>query len=247
MHTYSKIVGLMEVVEMSVLFSVTFLAGAIVVWTRPLKKDTFGLLLTFGGAFLIGLSFLHLLPGIFGGVLAYPGWYLLAGFLVQVLLELGSRGIEHGHTHDHHHGKKPLTFTLMIALGVHAIIEGMPFGSHDHDHALLLGILLHKVPVAMVLASFVLSAQLSRLKSLGVVFGFALMAPLGTLLYYLIGQYMPNRLEELTVACTAVLVGMLLHISTTILFESSEGHKLGMKKLAAIVIGVALSVASGLM
>jgi hypothetical protein len=36
-------------------------------------------------------------------------------------------------------------------------------------------------------------------------------------------------------------VGMFLHISTTIIFETSENHKFNLAKLTAILLGVGLS------
>jgi hypothetical protein len=41
----------------------------------------------------------------------------------------------------------------------------------------------------------------------------------------------------------AIAIGMFLHISTTIIFESSEGHKINFMKLLSIIIGFALGVA----
>jgi uncharacterized membrane-anchored protein len=38
----------------------------------------------------------------------------------------------------------------------------------------------------------------------------------------------------------AVVVGMFLHISTTIIFETSENHKFNLMKLIAIFIGCGL-------
>jgi small basic protein len=40
----------------------------------------------------------------------------------------------------------------------------------------------------------------------------------------------------------AAVVGMFLHISTTIIFESSENHKFNFVKLLSIIFGVALAV-----
>jgi hypothetical protein len=39
----------------------------------------------------------------------------------------------------------------------------------------------------------------------------------------------------------AIVVGMLLHISTTIIFETSENHRFNFAKLIAILLGVSLS------
>jgi hypothetical protein len=40
----------------------------------------------------------------------------------------------------------------------------------------------------------------------------------------------------------AIVVGMFLHISTTIIFEASENHRFNLMKLVSIIVGVALAV-----
>ena len=40
----------------------------------------------------------------------------------------------------------------------------------------------------------------------------------------------------------AVVVGMFLHISTTIIFETTENHKFNLLKLVSILVGVTLAL-----
>ena len=70
---------------------------------------------------------------------------------------------------------------------------------------------------------------------------FSLMAPLGLLL----GGPLLKGLEINPIYVLAIAVGMFLHISTTIIFESSEGHKLNLLKLSAILIGFVVGVLIG--
>jgi hypothetical protein len=42
----------------------------------------------------------------------------------------------------------------------------------------------------------------------------------------------------------AVVIGIFMHISTTILFEASDVHRFNFAKLGAIIIGTALGIAS---
>lgn len=63
------------------------------------------------------------------------------------------------------------------------------------------------------------------------------MSPLGVLL----GEkviFFSNYKTEIT----ALIIGVFLHISTIILFESTENHKFNLKKFAAIVLGLALTL-----
>jgi len=66
---------------------------------------------------------------------------------------------------------------------------------------------------------------------------FAFMTPLGT--------FISSNLKFLTEYYTQIsgmVIGILFHISSTIIFESSEGHKFNLAKLIAIVLGITLAV-----
>ena len=218
-------------------------------WIKPSDPNKLKLLIAFSGAYLLSITALHLLPEVFTGDDrgAYFGSFILVGFFIQVMLEYLSGGIEHGHAHTHRSAGLPVG--LMIGLCLHAFLEGMPLGGgdaghshhgHSHSHGLeplLLGIVLHKYPVAMVFLAMLLNSGLAKAKAFGLLAVFAAMAPLGTLLsgVEMVGQY--NR-ESL-----AIVIGIFLHVSTTILFESSEGHRFNAYKMIAIAAGLALSAA----
>ena len=85
-------------------------------------KKNLPLLLSFGGAFLLGLCFLHLLPEAFVAN-GHAGFWVIGGFLVQIGLEYLSKGMEHGHVHGNRFG-----LLAFISLCLHAFIEAMPFG-----------------------------------------------------------------------------------------------------------------------
>ena len=226
-------------------------------WVKPSDPNKLKLLIAFSGAYLLSITALHLLPEVFTGDDrgAYFGAFVLVGFFMQVMLEYLSGGIEHGHAHTHRSAGLPVG--LMTGLCLHAFLEGMPLGggdgghshhSHDHSHGhthgiepLLLGIVLHKYPVAMVFLAMLLNSGMAKAKAFGLLAVFAAMAPLGTLLsgVEMVGQY--NR-ESL-----AIVIGIFLHVSTTILFESSEGHRFNAYKMMAIAAGLALSAAGMLL
>ena len=42
----------------------------------------------------------------------------------------------------------------------------------------------------------------------------------------------------------AMVIGIFLHISTTILFESSDGHKFSAQKILAIIVGAVIVMLS---
>ena len=218
-------------------------AAFTVLWFKPSDPNKLKLLIAFSGAYLLSITALHLLPEVFtvDDRGAYFGAFVLFGFFVQVMLEYLSGGIEHGHAHTHQHAGLPVG--LMVGLCLHAFLEGMPLGggdaghSHDGVEPLLLGIVLHKYPVAMVFLAMLLNSGLGKSKAFGLLAIFAAMAPLGTLLsgVEVIGQYHRESL--------AIVIGIFLHVSTTILFESSEGHRFNAYKVMAIAAGLVLAAA----
>lgn len=218
------------------------LIGVILVQVlNDLKTNAIKLLLAFSGAYLFAISVFHLLPEVYTGDGKRIGIFLLIGFILQIVLEFFSQGIEHGHGHLHN---KTIPISMLVSLAIHAYLEGMPLGGiehHGHDHApfegsLLTGIALHKIPVTIVLMSLFAQAGFSKMKSFVLIGIFALMAPLGTLSGNLVQELSYYHREIM-----AIVVGIFLHISTTILFESSEAHKFNFQKLVAIAMGSILA------
>ena len=247
----------------AVLFLAAIIGGVTFLLTQKQSGKGIKLILSFSAAYLLGLTLLHLFPELFASEISNAGWYVLGGFMLQVILDFFSHGVEHGHAHTnnhHHHGTKFL-FTVMASLWIHAFIEGMPFGGsftshiHDHGHAhghshahdhrssLLIGISLHKITETLVFTALLASAGLSRFKVIFWMIIFALVAPAGAFVHYFIGDSGLANLDTLTPKVTGVLIGILLHVSTIILFESEEGHKFNWMKFAAIILGIAAAAA----
>jgi hypothetical protein len=67
------------------------------------------------------------------------------------------------------------------------------------------------------------------------------MAPLGAFSHFLLIQTEQTWVAELTPKVTGILIGILLHVSTTIIFESEEGHKFNWWKFLAIIIGIGMA------
>ena len=229
----------MDIITLSLLFA-SVIAGAIVVEIfKPKKGRNIQMLLTFSGAYLLAVSVLHLLPEVFShNTNEHIGLYILGGFLIQIILEYFSQGIEHGHFQK----SNVIPFSILISLCLHALLEGVPLGGHLHDHAhhaLLTGIILHKMPVAIVLMTFFLQSNIGKSKAYFYLLLFALMAPLGVFAGNLFTS-LANFHNEIM----AMVIGIFLHISTTILFESSDGHKFSLQKILAIIIGACIAILS---
>jgi zinc transporter ZupT len=207
------------------------------------KTQLIKLLLAYSGGFMLSIAFTHLIPELYAHQSFQIGYFILLGFLIQLILEFFSGGIEHGHVHVHKNQKFPLA--LFLSLSVHSVIEGVPLGNmlegisdpHGHHHdmeSLFLGILFHQIPVAIALMTLLIKSNPSPFKAWLFLAAFALMTPLGVL----VGMFVPAESLGLNQdIILAVVVGIFLHISTTIIFETSENHKFNLLKLVSILIG----------
>ena len=122
---------------------------------------------------------------------------------------------------------------MLISLCLHSLLEGIPLGGHLHNHAhnaLLTGILLHKAPVSIVLLSLFLQSGMSKIKAYFLLLLFALMTPLGVYSGHLF-----TELSNYENQIMAIVIGFFLHISTTILFESTDGHRFSFQKILTII------------
>lgn len=221
-------------------FLLPLLAGALVRVIRPEAK-WLSLLLSFSGAFLLGVVFLHMLPELYAEEGMHIGFWVLGGFLLQVVLEFFSHGIEHGHMHFH--GGKALPVVTLLSLCLHSYAEGIPFADPDvaGDIPFLVGVLLHKMPMAIALATVLLRSGTGGISSWIMLVTFALAAPLGIGTGLLIGGEQGHGfLHDML----GLAIGMLLHISTTIIFESAPDHRFNATRFIAVLVGAALAMLS---
>jgi len=250
------------ILKLVVLFFTPLISGLLIYLVPKGKNSNFKLLLVFAGAYLFSITVIHILPELYRQPVGaeWIGLFVLAGFFLQELLEYFTSGVEHGHihthdTHSHHHGhlhnptQKTLSaLVLLAALCVHAFLEGgmlaqpLQMGIHYDMNAILLGIALHRAPAAFALMT-VLAVQLgSRKKALPYLIGFSFAAPIGLLLSaYLTASDVISGTGLIFIY--AVVSGNFLHISTTIVFESSPEHHFNAKKLAVALFGALVAVA----
>lgn len=201
------------------------------------RENRIKLLLAFSGAFLLTLCIIHMLPEIYAQPASNIGLFVLLGFFLQLLLDFFSEGIEHGHFHSHN--TRGIPYLVLLSLCLHAFIEATPIhvgiDSHHGHESLLWGIALHKIPISVILMAMLLQTGVSKLKMTMAIVVFASMAPLG--LY--VGEQLVNysAIENLSTYILALASGVILHISTIILFESSHNHRFHLMKFGAILAG----------
>jgi zinc transporter ZupT len=247
--------------KLLVLFFTPLLAGLVVYLVPSAKGNNFKLLLVFAGSYLFAITVTHILPELYRQHLEVEliGLFVLAGFFLQQLLEYFTSGVEHGHIHthdhehEHHHGHNHThhsvsALVLLSALCVHAFLEGSMLAQpatvgFGYDvNAVLLGIALHRAPAAFALMTVLANQLHSRKKALPHLIVFSLAAPIGLILssYFVESQVLT---DTGLIYLYALVSGNFLHISTTIVFESSPEHRFNAKKLAVAVVGALLAVA----
>jgi len=221
-------------------------AGA---WVRFRATDPghVKLLLAFSGAFLLSVTVLHMLPELYSRDSGHVGLWVLAGFMLQVFLEFFSRGIEHGHVHVHAPAtsqataNRTLPLVTLLSLVVHSFTEGMPLADPrvGGDTAFVVGVLLHKLPMAIALATVLQRSGVGTGRSWTTLSIFAVSAPIGILF----GHHFGMRMGEVFLSSAlALAIGMLLHISTTIIFETTPDHRFNAKRFTAVLVGALLAI-----
>ncbi len=197
------------------------------------KSFTIKILLTFSGAFLLALTLFDLLPEVYEHLEGkQTGLFIMGGILLQIMLEFLSKGAEHGHIHIHKH-ETAFPWLLFISLCIHSFLEG--FAIHQHND-MVYGVFIHNIPIAALLTSYFLQSSFSKTQMIFFMVVFGSMTPLGTLISDTV-----ELVEVYIYFINAIVIGIFFHISTIILFESSEGHKFNLSKLIVIVLGVVVA------
>lgn len=219
-----------------------FVPTARTTWMKPL--------LAFSGAYLFTLTITHLLPEALQMLPGHRvGYFVLAGFFGQLLLEVFSQGVEHGHVHHHteHAGRVP--FLLLFSLVLHSFLEGSilvktPAAGDvsQNFYAILAGVALHHIPAAFALMAALLLRLGTFSRAMPYLLVFAAAGPAGIIIsnYVVLEDLLQHGLYA---ALLGLVAGNFLHVSTTILFETSPDHSLNVRKVAATVAGMVLALA----
>ncbi|OCX54755.1 zinc/iron permease [Mucilaginibacter sp. PPCGB 2223] len=238
----------MHVWQLLLLFGAAFFGGVSIFLikkgdhTKQLK-----LVLSFSGAFLFAITVLHLIPDAYHGNDNLVGVFILGGFLFQVILEQFSDGVEHGHIHHHEHDHhRVFPFAILVSLCIHAFLEGMPL-AQGYQNQLVFGIALHHIPAAFALASVMMVNKVSKNKMIFFLALFAIMAPAGYFFSDTLSHTAAFNLQQYFNRIMGVVIGIFLHISTTILFESSEGHQFNLRKMVVVLLGISIPLIGFLM
>ncbi len=219
-------------------------------WLRLSDPRHVKILNAFTGAYLLTLVMMHLLPDLYepeAGVVLKPliiGGFILFGFFLQIAMDSISMGIEHGHAHEIH-GR--MAFGILGGLCIHAFVEAMALGQSPehqtaHDlaahHFLLVSVVVHNYPISIALLGMLLQSGMRKSSALACLGLFAVMAPIGMFFSTHSGLAVYSRY------LMAIVIGIFMHISTTILFESEDHHRFPVGKMIAVMVGLLLGIAS---
>lgn len=221
------------------LISSVLLGSIISAYLKAQRETSIKFLLVFSGAYLLSIGVFHILPEVYEVHDHSIGLWVMGGFFIQLVLEVFSKGVEHGHGHPEHFREKGIPMTVMVSLFLHALLESLPIGAHSDSvssNTLLWGIVIHKLPVSIILFAMLTELTTKWSKIIFWMLLFALIAPFGVWL----GETVPI-LEQYYRQLTALTLGVFIHISTTILFESSKSHKFNFIKFFVTFLGVVVA------
>lgn len=197
-------------------------------------------LLILSAGFLITICLNDVFPEVYASDNHNIGIFVIAGVLLQMLLENLTKGFEHGHFHHHQEEKSILPIALMIGMFIHAFLEGIPLANEKNIFdPYLMGILFHNLPISFVLGAFLIQKNKFTTSSWLVIAFFAIASPLGLLL----GNYFN---PDFKVYFLALVGGIFLHISSVIIFESNKNHNIDWTKILMVICGIVLALVSHL-
>lgn len=244
----------MNLFLLTIYLSLPVIITGFVFMSLRIKAKNLRFLLAFSAAYLFAISVTHLLPESYSGNNGKQiGLFILIGFFIQIIIEYFSAGIEHGHIHAHSDScKKHLPLGMITGLYLHSLLEGLPIYQSSSAHSglsvlstqqsLIFGITLHNIPIAIAFVTLLLEHKTTMLKTVLLLIGFALMAPLGCFLSYLLNTFGVQNIDGFVNLSFGLVIGIFLHISTAIMFETSENHKYNLAKIVSMIAGVCLAI-----
>lgn len=251
------------------------MGGLLPNWIRMTHTRT-QVVMSFVSGLMLGVAFYHLLPHSItwvGGPAAadVSVWWLMVGLIVMLLLlrmfhfhQHDFSGDEHSDACDHqHHNDKPASHQLSwvgiaLGLGLHTIIDGVALGAVIQGESgqgqvsgllgvgVFLAILLHKPLDAMSITAVMSAGGWSSSARTTANILFALMCPLGALLFFFGVDFLGDGREYAVGAALAFSAGAFICIALSDLLPEVQFHSHDRMKLTvAFLLGIALAYAIG--
>jgi zinc and cadmium transporter len=214
-----------------------------------LRQSHLRLLLALSAAYLFSVSIIHLLPEAFEQKeqIKLTGLFIVIGFCLQVVIDTFSTGIEHGHVHLHTgecHDHLP--YGIIIGLMLHSFLEGLPLYNRAQEgsainYQLIYGLGMHNIPIAIAFVALLKDHGTKTGAIFMMLIVFSFMSPLGYFFSYFLQSVGLKDYQQYSQAAFALVIGIFLHISTAILFESSDHHKYNIAKVITMLTGIILA------
>jgi len=251
----------------------SLLGGLLPNWIRMTHTRT-QVVMSFVSGLMLGVAFYHLLPhsiAWLGGPAAADAsvWWLMVGLIVMLLLlrmfhfhQHDFSGDEHHHDCDHPHDQ-PSSHQLSwvgiaLGLGLHTIIDGVALGAVIQGESfngqvtgllglgVFLAILLHKPLDAMSITAVMGAGGWSATSRTTANVVFALMCPLGALLFFFGVDYLGDGRAYAVGAALAFSAGAFICIALSDLLPEVQFHSHDRLKLTvAFLLGIILAYAIG--
>ncbi len=191
----------------------------------------------FTAALLLCITVINFLPEVFEHVpnKSYAGVAILLGLVVQLGLERFSNGLEHGHVH---HAGQIKFYISYIALLLHSFAEGTPLLISINGNSLLVGLIVHNIPVTIILMQLINTLNKPLWQRLVIISALGL----STLAGALMAQYLANYTQLLfnTHYVLAFVCGLFLHIGTSLLYEFNRGKEQLLLKLILVIAALGI-------
>jgi zinc and cadmium transporter len=228
--------------------SLPILLTGFIAFAVGIKRSNLRLILAFSAAYLFALSIIHMLPeAITEDNAKLTGLFIVLGFCLQLIIDTFSTGIEHGHVHLHSNScHTHLPYGIVAGLFLHSFLEGLPVYNVVEpgtpvNFQLIMGLGIHNVPITIAFVALLREHEHRRFRSGLLLLAFSLMAPLGYLFSFVLHTIGLNNYEVYSRIAYALVIGIFLHISTAILFESSDQHKYNLRKVVAMFGGIVVA------
>lgn len=249
----------------------SLVGGLLPGWVRMTHTRT-QVVMSLVSGLMLGVAFFHLLPhsvvmlGGVHGVDTAVGW-LMAGLITMLLLlrvfnfHQHDFSHEEGQHHDHHdHGAETTAHGLSwvgiaSGLALHTLIDGVALGATMISAAtqsgliglgVFLAILLHKPLDAMSIVTIMEAGGWSRGARTVTNLLFALMCPLGALLFYFGIDLLHDGSEVIVAGAMAFAAGAFICIALGDLLPEVHFHSHDKVKLSlAFLLGIAIAYGIG--
>lgn len=156
----------------------------------------------------------------------------------------------HAHANEHAppHSASQVTIVAILAFGLHAAFDGLAVGVGFSPAVALgssatIGVLAHKIPEGMALASLLLRAGVKTTRAIAIAAGIAALTPIATALALV---FLEGGVSEVTLGrLLAMVAGAFVYVASADLLPEVAHHP-RLSRTALMLAGIGVAVGVGL-